>query len=238
MTSTSPALADPTAFGVPPQERRCSGATPLSPRWRVPHVRAPGLDFHLLSVDHASRTRPSPLEGLGQMIRTNGRPSDLCDSEWGPTIAIPSQQCHACLLPAHFARLHLGLRRVLNQQEVVRCAPRPRARLTNPQIADARGIETRGRLSWCALLMFDVCRLTSDSAQRLHAAEIAWWGAASSRQSSARVRPRARACRSVRALNESGGQKCGLRARSRKRFPDRSEGTDHAPCVERQRQTS
>ena len=34
---------------------RCSGTTPLSPRCRVPCVRAPGLDSHLLSVAPAWR---------------------------------------------------------------------------------------------------------------------------------------------------------------------------------------
>jgi hypothetical protein len=57
MTSTRPALAVPAAFGIPLRRLQCSGARPLPRRCWVPHVRAPGLDFHLLSVDHASRTR-------------------------------------------------------------------------------------------------------------------------------------------------------------------------------------
>ncbi|MCU0690257.1 MAG: Rpn family recombination-promoting nuclease/putative transposase [Polyangiaceae bacterium] len=42
---------------------------------------------------------------------------------------------HARLLPAHFARLRLGLRCVLKTKKRVPRAPRPNARLTNAQIA-------------------------------------------------------------------------------------------------------
>ena len=59
-TSTRPALSGPVAACCPPRGHRCSGAKPLSPWCWVPHVRAPGLDFHLLSVGHASRTLRSP----------------------------------------------------------------------------------------------------------------------------------------------------------------------------------
>ncbi|MCU0693487.1 MAG: hypothetical protein MUF54_19025, partial [Polyangiaceae bacterium] len=50
---------------------------------------------------------------------------------------------YARLLPAHFARLRLGLRCVLKTKKRVPRAPRPNARLTNAQIADARGIVLR-----------------------------------------------------------------------------------------------
>lgn len=56
MASTRPALAGRAAFGIPPLEHRYPGARPLPLRCWVPHVRVPGLDFHLLSVGHAGRT--------------------------------------------------------------------------------------------------------------------------------------------------------------------------------------
>ncbi len=46
---------------------------------------------------------------------------------------------YARLLPAHFAKLRLGLRCVHKAKRRVPRAPRPHARLTNPRIADARG---------------------------------------------------------------------------------------------------
>jgi hypothetical protein len=51
---------------------------------------------------------------------------------------------HARLLPAHFARLRLGARCVLKTKKRVPRAPRPNARLTNPQIADACGTDGLG----------------------------------------------------------------------------------------------
>jgi len=54
MTSTRPPLAGSPRTS-PPARTWCSRSTPLSLRCRVPSVRAPGLDLHLLSVDHAVR---------------------------------------------------------------------------------------------------------------------------------------------------------------------------------------
>jgi len=46
----------PRSVGFPLREPWYHTARPLSLRCRVPFVRAPGLDFHLLSVGHAVRT--------------------------------------------------------------------------------------------------------------------------------------------------------------------------------------
>jgi hypothetical protein len=57
MTSTRPPLAGPSAHR-PPTASWCSSSTPLSLRCRVPSVRAPGLDFHLLSEPSCLAHRP------------------------------------------------------------------------------------------------------------------------------------------------------------------------------------
>lgn len=57
-----------------------SRSTPLSLRCRVPSVRAPGLDFHLLSVDHAVRN-PSSLTGIDARVHV---PVPLRDASTGP----------------------------------------------------------------------------------------------------------------------------------------------------------
>jgi hypothetical protein len=48
----------------------------------------------------------------------------------------------------HFARLRLGLRCVLKTKKRVPRAPRPNARLTNPQVADARSITACCQATW------------------------------------------------------------------------------------------
>ena len=55
----------PRSVGFPLREPWYHTARPLSLRCRVPFVRAPGLDFHLLSVGHAVRTHAAPCARVG-----------------------------------------------------------------------------------------------------------------------------------------------------------------------------